>query len=184
MAKMKRVTITPVQPAHRTHKFIYGAIIGSAVGTVAIIKQHRYAYVILAILLIVAAYAYLLSRQSRSKTISRSPLGLSPASIVGVLVIGVVAIAGAHSLDNSFACSPKGMIKKTVQDITSKSAVEDANTSSAALTVKPGDILSYSIAISNIAPSEANHLNDMASTTRLKSVFSNCFSEHRNHCTR
>jgi len=65
-----------------------------------------------------------------------------------------------------FACHPQGSIIKKVQDITTSSAVVDANTASSALTVNQGDILTYSITIANAETVEGDQNQaDMLNTS-------------------
>lgn len=81
---------------------------------------------------------------------------LATSGVVGLTMASLVAAP-------AFAWHPQGEITKTVQDMTSNSAVSDASDASKALTVKPGDILTYTVTVSNAAQ-DNNGQNDMAST--------------------
>ncbi|MDB5688106.1 MAG: hypothetical protein JWR77_2695 [Rhizorhabdus sp.] len=64
----------------------------------------------------------------------------------------------------AYAWHPKGLISKTVQNVTAGTAVSDANTATAAMSAKPGDILKYTITVSNTAAAADKHYNDLAFT--------------------
>jgi uncharacterized repeat protein (TIGR01451 family) len=64
----------------------------------------------------------------------------------------------------AYACSPVGVINKSVEDLTTSSALEDANTTSAALRVNSGDTLEYVVTIRNNGTPESNGNNDMTKT--------------------
>jgi uncharacterized repeat protein (TIGR01451 family) len=72
-----------------------------------------------------------------------------------------VLIAGSVT-SSAYAWHPQGEITKTVQNITTGSAVSDANDAAHAVTANTGDILQYTVTIKNIAPAADKHYNDMA----------------------
>lgn len=148
----------------RTPKFVYGAVLGTVLGIASIMKLGNGAVVVLAGLVLIAAYAFYLTNQRSFAGVRRQQFAFSPAPVLAVLVIGVMSVAGAHYFNQSFAWHPQGMIKKTVQNVTTGGPVLDANTSTAPGTAKAGDILNYTVTISNIAPNAANQYNDMAYT--------------------
>lgn len=67
---------------------------------------------------------------------------LAIASLTGVVVASAI-------VSPALAWHPKGVIKKSVQNQTTGSALSDANTASAAVAAKPGDTLKYVIEVSN-----------------------------------
>jgi len=67
---------------------------------------------------------------------------LGGSTVTGVAIAAMVAVP-------VFACHPQGKILKTVQDVTTKSAASDANDAAHALSVTQGDILTYTITVSN-----------------------------------
>ncbi len=77
-------------------------------------------------------------------------------------VIGVVLAALAIS--PAYACHPVGTINKSVEDLTTGSALVDANDDSTALSVNSGDTLEYVITVSNTAAQADNNQNDMVNT--------------------
>jgi uncharacterized repeat protein (TIGR01451 family) len=64
------------------------------------------------------------------------------SSVTGVAMAGLIAAP-------AFACTPKGLITKYVQDQTTGSAMVDANSVADALAVHPGDTLIYTIVVAN-----------------------------------
>jgi len=62
------------------------------------------------------------------------------------------------------ACHPQGYIQKQVQDITTNSAIVDANSASSALNVNSGDSLVYTITVSNKGAVAKNGDDDMINT--------------------
>jgi uncharacterized repeat protein (TIGR01451 family) len=64
------------------------------------------------------------------------------ASLTGVVAASAVATP-------AFAWHPKGVIKKSVQNQTTGSALSDANDKNTAVAAKPGDTLKYVIEVSN-----------------------------------
>lgn len=80
---------------------------------------------------------------------------LVAASVVtGVLLVGGVA-------GTAFAWHPEGKIKKEVQNVTTNSALADANDEASAVDAKPGDTLKYVVTIWNSGNANAQGLNDM-----------------------
>jgi len=67
---------------------------------------------------------------------------LAVASLTGV-------IAATAFASPALAWHPKGVIKKSVQNQTTGSAMSDANDPATAVAAKPGDILKYTIEVSN-----------------------------------
>lgn len=82
---------------------------------------------------------------------------IAKSSVLGIALAAVVA-------SPAYACCPVGSINKSVEDITTSSALEDANTNSAALSVNTGDTLEYVITIKNSGNVEANGDDDMLNT--------------------
>lgn len=147
----------------QTPTFVYGAIAGAALGTLAVIATPAVAVNVLIGLLIVAAYIFFLTRQRRTGG-KWSPRVVSPAPVLGALVVGVMSVAGVQYLGMSLAWHPDGKIKKYVQNVTTAGSLADANNATSAVQVKPGDILNYTIVVSNVAPPASNQGNDMAYT--------------------
>jgi len=84
------------------------------------------------------------------------------------LVTGTVA---ALALGGTvLAWHPQGKIVKSVQDTTTNSVVSTATDASSALSVAPGDTLTYTVTVSNVAQPAANHDNDMANTVMTDSL--------------
>jgi len=80
-----------------------------------------------------------------------------------------LVLAGAIAAP-ALAWHPKIQIVKKVQDLTSNSALVDANDATSALAVKPGDTIKYVIEVSNIAPAAQNGDNDLAFTVMTDSL--------------
>lgn len=87
-------------------------------------------------------------------TISKA---LLTASIATVVVAGIATTS-------AFAWHPKGEIVKKVQNVTTGSALEDADDEKSAVAAKPGDILKYVITIKNAGAPDSKGYNDMAKT--------------------
>jgi uncharacterized repeat protein (TIGR01451 family) len=77
-------------------------------------------------------------------------------------VIGTIAIAGLTT--TAFAWHPKGIITKKVQNITTGSALSEADTANQAVVAKPGDTLKYVIEVRNDGAADSKGYNDMAKT--------------------
>lgn len=81
-----------------------------------------------------------------------------------VLVAGLVMAASLAVATPALAWHPKGTIIKKVQDITTNSALVDANDANSALAVNTGDTLKYVITVSNTGEADSKGYNDMAKT--------------------
>jgi uncharacterized repeat protein (TIGR01451 family) len=77
-------------------------------------------------------------------------------------LIGIISIASLAS--TAYAWHPKGSITKKVQNITTGSALSEADTTAAAVVAKPGDTLKYVIEVSNTGAADSKGYNDMAKT--------------------
>lgn len=74
-------------------------------------------------------------------------------------VLGVV-IAGSM-VSPAFAWHPKGVITKSVQNVTTGGSLQAADTAATAVTAKPGDTLNYVITVKNTAPAADKQWNDL-----------------------
>lgn len=77
-------------------------------------------------------------------------------------LVGVVSVASIAP--NAMAWHPKGTITKKVQNVTTGSALSEADSTANAVAAKPGDTLKYVIEVSNIGASDSHGYNDMAKT--------------------
>jgi uncharacterized repeat protein (TIGR01451 family) len=77
-------------------------------------------------------------------------------------LIGVVSIASLAS--TAYAWHPKGIITKKVQNVTTGSALSEADTEDTAVAAKPGDTLKYVITVRNDGAADSKGYNDMAKT--------------------
>lgn len=82
--------------------------------------------------------------------------------LLSVSVLGIIAITSLST--SAMAWHPKGIIVKSVQNITAGSALKNADTASQAVAAKPGDILRYVIEVKNDGNPDNKGLNDMATT--------------------
>lgn len=82
--------------------------------------------------------------------------------IVSASVIGVITLATLTG--TAFAWHPKGAIIKKVQNVTTGSALADADTASSAVAAKPGDTLKYVVEVRNDGAPDSKGWNDMAKT--------------------
>lgn len=85
---------------------------------------------------------------------------------INKLLLGTgIAVAAASTISlAAFAWHPKGVITKKVQNVTTGSALSEADSANSAVAAKPGDTLKYVIEIRNdAAPADKNY-NDMAKT--------------------
>lgn len=82
--------------------------------------------------------------------------------MLSAVVVSLVAIATIST--TAFAWHPKGVIVKKVQNITTNSALADADTSAQAVAAKPGDTLKYVIEVRNDGAADSKGYNDMAKT--------------------
>lgn len=87
-------------------------------------------------------------------TINKLILGVSLATVI-------TASTFAYS---ALAWHPNGVIVKKVQNVTTGSALSDADSKSTAVSAKPGDTLKYVIEVSNTGASDNKGYNDMAKT--------------------
>lgn len=78
-------------------------------------------------------------------------------------VTGVTLAAALVS--PALAWHPKGMIIKSVQNVTANGQLSDANDAASAISAKPGDTLKYVIKVSNTGAGATNGSNDMAFTS-------------------
>jgi uncharacterized repeat protein (TIGR01451 family) len=82
-----------------------------------------------------------------------------------ILTAGILSMTTALIVVPSvLAWHPKGVITKKVQNITSQSALSEADIVSTAVAAKPGDTLKYVIEIRNDGASDSKGWNDMAKT--------------------
>jgi uncharacterized repeat protein (TIGR01451 family) len=82
---------------------------------------------------------------------------ITATSLISLVVAGSV-------VSPAYAWHPKGQITKSVQNMTAGDEAKDANDAAAALATKPGDVLQYTIEVSNIAAPADQHYNDLAFT--------------------
>jgi uncharacterized repeat protein (TIGR01451 family) len=83
------------------------------------------------------------------------------------IVIGTAVAAVALTLAvaaPAYAWHPKGVINKSVQNVTAGGALSDANATNTAISAKPGDVLRYVITVSNAGKPDSRGYNDMAKT--------------------
>jgi uncharacterized repeat protein (TIGR01451 family) len=73
-------------------------------------------------------------------------------------------IVAATVTYSAFAWHPSGKIIKEVQNVTTGSALSDADSSATAVAAKPGDTLKYVISVSNNGTPDSSGNNDMAKT--------------------
>jgi len=86
---------------------------------------------------------------------------ISAFTYTGVVSLATTTLMAAPA----FACHPQGSIIKEVQNVTSGSALSDANTASAAVGTAPSDTVQYTITVSNKGASAKNGDNDMNNVT-------------------
>ncbi|MDN5274666.1 MAG: hypothetical protein JWP06_567 [Candidatus Saccharibacteria bacterium] len=77
-------------------------------------------------------------------------------------IVGAITIAGLTT--TAFAWHPQGVITKKVQNVTTNSALSEADTVAQAVAAKPGDTLKYVIEVSNNGAADSKGYNDMAKT--------------------
>jgi uncharacterized repeat protein (TIGR01451 family) len=82
--------------------------------------------------------------------------------LLGAGIIGVISIVGLAT--TAMAWHPKGAITKKVQNVTTGSALSEADTATQATAAKPGDTLKYVIEVSNVGAADSHGYNDMAKT--------------------
>jgi LPXTG-motif cell wall-anchored protein/uncharacterized repeat protein (TIGR01451 family) len=79
-----------------------------------------------------------------------------------LLIPAIAVIATASLAQVAYAWHPEGKITKQVQNLTTNSALVEADTDSAAVTAEPGHILRYVITIKNTAKPAEKQYNDLA----------------------
>ena len=84
------------------------------------------------------------------------------ATTIGLLSTAVITAAVVAS--PALAWHPQGVITKYVQNVTTGSAMSDANDAAHAVAAKPGDVLKYTIVVGNNGTASSNGMNDMAKT--------------------
>lgn len=77
-------------------------------------------------------------------------------------IIGAISIAALTT--TAYAWHPKGVITKKVQNVTTGSALSEADTENQAVAAKPGDTLKYVIEVRNDGKPDSKGYNDMAKT--------------------
>jgi uncharacterized repeat protein (TIGR01451 family) len=77
--------------------------------------------------------------------------------------VSTLLVAGAVA-SPVYAWHPKGVINKSVQNMTAKTGASDANDVNTAVTAAPGDVLTYTIIVANNGAPAANGDDDMAKT--------------------
>jgi uncharacterized repeat protein (TIGR01451 family) len=77
-------------------------------------------------------------------------------------IVGIITLVGLST--TAFAWHPKGVITKKVQNITTSSALSEADTAALAVAAKPGDTLRYVIEVRNDGAADTHGYNDMAKT--------------------
>ncbi|HSX42556.1 MAG TPA: hypothetical protein VLF59_00535 [Candidatus Saccharimonadales bacterium] len=82
---------------------------------------------------------------------------LATAGLTTLLTIGAMTAP-------AYAWHPKGTIIKEVQNQTTGTAKSDANTESAAVSATTGDVVLYTVTVSNTGDASSNGYNDMAAT--------------------
>jgi uncharacterized repeat protein (TIGR01451 family) len=84
---------------------------------------------------------------------------------VKIAAAGITGVAMAASFATpALAWHPKGQIIKYVTNQTAGGAMSDANDAAHGVTAKQGDVLKYTIVVSNIGDAASNGYNDMAKT--------------------
>jgi len=81
-----------------------------------------------------------------------------------VSMVSASVLTAAVVASPALAWHPKGSIVKYVTNQTTGSVMSDANGAAAAIAAKPGDILKYTIVVSNNGEAASNGMNDMAKT--------------------
>jgi uncharacterized repeat protein (TIGR01451 family) len=82
---------------------------------------------------------------------------LATASLTSVLATAAIAVP-------AYAWHPKGAINKSVQNQTAGTEMSDANDAASAVSATTGDILVYTIKVSNTGEANDKGMNDMAGT--------------------
>ena len=82
--------------------------------------------------------------------------------LLSIAIIGVVSVIGLSA--TAMAWHPKGVITKKVQNVTTGSALSEADSSALAVAAKPGDTLKYVIEVKNAGAADSHGYNDMVKT--------------------
>jgi uncharacterized repeat protein (TIGR01451 family) len=82
---------------------------------------------------------------------------VAASSVTGIAMAGML-------VSPAFAWHPKGAIIKSVQNQTAGGNLSDANDEQNAVAAKPGDLLKYTIVVSNNGDADSKGYNDMAQT--------------------
>lgn len=82
--------------------------------------------------------------------------------LLSAAIVSLVAIATVST--TAFAWHPEGKIIKKVQNVTTNSALSDADDKNSAVATKPGDELRYVIEVKNVAKPADKNYNDMVKT--------------------
>jgi uncharacterized repeat protein (TIGR01451 family) len=82
---------------------------------------------------------------------------VAASSVTGIVIAGAVVTP-------AFAWHPKGQIIKYVQNQTAGGQMVDANDDASAVSAKPGDLLKYTVVVSNVGDADDKGMNDMAKT--------------------
>ncbi len=82
--------------------------------------------------------------------------------LLSAAIIGTISIITISQ--NVLAWHPQGAISKRVQNLTTGSALVEADSAAAAVTAKQGDTLKYVITVSNNGTADDRGYNDMAKT--------------------
>jgi len=87
---------------------------------------------------------------------------ISKVVLLSAAIISTLTIASIST--TAFAWHPKGVITKKVQNVTTSSALSEADTAGTAVAAKPGDTLKYVIEVRNDGAADSKGYNDMAKT--------------------
>ncbi len=82
--------------------------------------------------------------------------------LLSAAVIGAITITTLAS--TAYAWHPKGVITKKVQNVTTSSALSEADSAAQAVAAKPGDTVKYVIEVRNDGAADSKGYNDMAKT--------------------
>lgn len=88
--------------------------------------------------------------------------------VLGAAIASTITIAGLAS--TTYAWHPEGVITKKVQNVTTGSALVEADDVSSAVDAKPGDTLKYVIEVRNKAAAAEKNYNDMTNTVMTDSL--------------
>lgn len=79
-------------------------------------------------------------------------------------MVSASVVTAAIVVSPALAWHPKGVIVKYVENQTTGTVKSDANDAATAISAKPGDVLKYTIVVSNTGAAASNGDNDMAKT--------------------